>query len=88
MTWAVFRIKDQEIVNTILMDDVISRQSISVRDSDEGKLVLLEGSEEAIKIAEELAPETRIEGDDAEAVFKEIKDEEQNVAAGIGAIFD
>ena len=79
----------------VLKDDLVSRQSISERDSDAlgfpglGTLVLIEGDDKALAraatlfkgIAEELLP------DKAAAVRQKIRDQEDDVAAGVGLIF-
>lgn len=87
--WAVFRIEEPSLLTTVLNDDLISRQSISLRDHpDGGKVILLEGSSEAISRMLELAPESRIEDEEALKIYEEIKRQETDVTAGIGAIFD
>jgi hypothetical protein len=79
----------------VLKDDLVSRQSIAQRDADVlgfpglGTLVLIEGDEKAVAraaqlfkgIAEELPPEK------AAAVRQKIRDQEDDVAAGVGLIF-
>ena len=79
----------------VLKDDLVSRQSIAERDADAlgfpglGTLVLVEGDEKAVAraselfkgVAEELPPEK------AAAVRQRIRDQEDDVAAGVGLIF-
>ncbi len=79
----------------VLKDDLVSRQSIVERDADAlgfpglGTLVLVEGDEMALAraaelfkgIAEELPPAK------AAAVRQKIRDQEDDVAAGVGLIF-
>jgi hypothetical protein len=79
----------------VLKDDLVSRQSIVERDSDAlgfpglGTLVLVEGDEKAVAraselfkgIAEDLPPAK------AAAVHRKIRDQEDDVAAGVGLIF-
>lgn len=79
----------------VLKDDLVSRQSIAERDADAlgfpglGTLVLVEGDEKAVAraaelfkdVAEDLPPEK------AAAVRQRIRDQEDDVAAGVGLIF-
>ena len=81
--------------DTVLKDDIVSRQSIAEREADAlgfpglGTLVLVEGDDKAVARAAELFKGI---GDDlpaekAAAVRKRIRDQEDDVAAGVGLIF-
>jgi hypothetical protein len=82
-------------INTILKDDLISRQSIVIRDASamniekDVRYVLIEGSEESLKKAEELFKEIgKIEsGEDAKSIYSKIMGEETDVASGVGMLF-
>lgn len=98
MPYAIFDIEREHVnkIREVLKDDLISRQSIVVRDAvcfglkKDKRLVLIEGSEDAIARAEELFKKigTREAGEEAEQTYKKFKEEEENVASGIGTIFD
>jgi len=82
-------------MDEVLKDDLVSRQSIAVRDADAlgfpglGTLILIEGDDKAVAraaqlfkgIAEELPAEK------AASVRQKIRDQEDDVAAGVGLIF-
>jgi hypothetical protein len=97
MSYAIFSVEKTQAskINKILRDDLISRQSILVRDAEaldikqEVRYVLIEGTEDALKKAEELFSETGKRVDEAEAadIYKKIKSEEKDVASGVGFIF-
>ncbi|MFQ6060813.1 MAG: hypothetical protein ACE5KV_05925 [Thermoplasmata archaeon] len=82
-------------VNQLLKDDLVSRQSIIVRDASalmmEGKetYVLIEGSDEALKKAEELFEEIgeKLEGKEAEDIYSKIKEKEEDATGGMGLLF-
>ncbi len=75
--------------------DLVSRQSLAFRDGkilgfpDLGTVVLVEGTEDALKAAAELfAPHgKRLDAGPAEAVHKKVKSEEDAAAAGMGFVF-
>jgi hypothetical protein len=79
----------------VLRDDVVSRQSIVERDADAlgfpglGALVLVEGEEKAVARAAELFKGVgqELPSKKAAAVRQKIRDQEDDVAAGVGAIF-
>jgi hypothetical protein len=97
MSYAVFSVDKSQAskINKILKDDLVSRQSISIRDASalnidkEVRYVLIEGTDEAIKKAEELFSEAGKKEDDEEAknIYNKIKNEEGDVAEGVGFIF-
>ncbi len=82
-------------INTILKDDLISRQSILIRDASalniekEVRYVLIEGSDESLKRAEELFKDVgKVEsGEDASSIYNKLKSEETDVASGVGMLF-
>ncbi len=89
MNWTILRVKDQELINGLLKDDVVSRQSVTTKDDpDGGKIILIEGSDEALDRVAEMAPETALDEDEAQEWFDRIKSEESAVASGVGMIFD
>ena len=79
----------------VLKDDLVSRQSIAEREAEPlgfpglGTLVLVEGDEKAVARAADLFKEVAEElpGEKAAAVRKKIRDQEDDVAAGVGLIF-
>ena len=97
MSYAVFSVDKSQAskINKILKDDMVSRQSISVRDASalnidkDVRYVLIEGTDEAIKKAEELFKEAGKKEDEEEAknIYNKIKSEESDVAQGVGLIF-
>ncbi len=97
MAWTVYRIpaaKRGEI-DTALRDDLVSRQSHTVRDSASaggppGLLyVMVEGSGEAVARAEGLLGPLgeKIPGAEGEAVHRKFKDEEEAASSGMGLFF-
>jgi len=79
----------------VLKDDLVSRQSIAEREADAlgfpglGTLVLVEGDENAVARAAELfkGVAEELPAEKAAAVRKKIRDQEDDVAAGVGLIF-
>ena len=89
MNWTVLRVSENDVLNALMKDDLISRQSVSVRDHPEGgKVVLIEGADEALARAREMASDSVLEGEDAAEWYDRIKGEEESVASGVGMIFD
>jgi hypothetical protein len=94
---AIFKVpvENKGKVDQLLKDDLVSRQSITVRDASalsmEGKetYVLIEGSDEALEKADELFEEIgeKLEGGDAEATFSKIKEKEEEAQGGMGLLF-
>ena len=80
---------------TVLKDDLVSRQSIAEREADTlgfpglGTLVLVEGDERAVARAAELFKGIGedLPAEKAAAIRKRIRDQEDDVAAGVGLIF-
>ncbi len=92
--YAVFRFKGENLkIRKIYEDDVIARQTIVKRDSRSLGMggnevyILVEGSEEALRRAREIAGEFEIRDEEAEKVYKKIKEEEEEASLGMGAIF-
>lgn len=79
----------------VLQDDLVSRQSVTIRDAKtlgsslDGLLVLIEGEEAAIKKFEELSGEAsrRLPEEEAVELFKLLKKEEEDAAEGVGFLF-
>ncbi len=95
---AVFFIEKEKFggaKNKLYADELVSKQSITVRDnaaigkSDEGYYVQIDGNEEAIRKARELLKDAgkELKGKDAEEVFGAIEGQESTAAEGFGAIF-
>ncbi len=97
MNYAIFCVEKTEAskINKILRDDLISRQSISIRDANalniekDVRYVLIEGNEDALKKADELFSETgkKLGEKDAKTIYDMIKTEESDAATGVGFIF-
>jgi hypothetical protein len=95
--YAVFDVTsaDRAKADDVLKDDVVSRQSIAVRDANvlglDGLNVLffVEGSEDAVARATELfGPFARkLKGEQAEEAYRRFKAQEDDVASGVGLIF-
>lgn len=97
VSYVIFSVEKTQVskVNQILRDDLVSRQSIALRDASalnmdkDVRYVLIEGTDEAIKKAEELFTDVgkKEEGEEAKAIYSKIKNEEDDVAEGVGFIF-
>jgi hypothetical protein len=82
-------------LDTILKEDRVARQSQKIRDAatlggKAGELfVLVEGSEEAVKIAEELLAKigTKLPSTEHERVLHRMKEEDESASAGMGLFF-
>lgn len=99
MTYIIFEVKSDETgkIDKIIKDDLVSRQSILTRDSSslnvEGQFVYLkiDGSEEGLKKAEELAKELglkKLDKKKSKEINDKIKEQEDSAATGMGFIFD
>lgn len=83
------------LADRALKDNIVSRQSITVRDAKtlevdkDAQFILIDGSEEAIEKAKELFKEIGKELPEAEArpVFDKIKAQDEAAASGVGMIF-
>ena len=99
MAYVIFEVKNEDAgkINNIIKDDLVSRQSILTRDSSslnlDGEFLYLkiEGSENGLKRAEELAKEQKFKKLDdkkAKEVNEKIEEQEDSAASGMGMIFD
>ena len=99
MTYIIFEVKSEDIgkINTLVKDDIVSRQSILTRDSSSLALkgdfsyLKIEGSNEGLKRAEEIAKELefkKLNKKKAEEINKKIEEQEDSAATGMGMIFD
>jgi hypothetical protein len=99
LTYVIFEVKSDEIgkINKIIKDDLVSRQSILTRDSTSLNIngdfsyLKIEGSEEGIKRAEEIAKEQEVKKLDkkkSEEINEKITEQEDSAASGMGMIFD
>ncbi|HYK93168.1 MAG TPA: hypothetical protein VEY07_03895 [Thermoplasmata archaeon] len=97
MAWTLFVVpttKKSEM-EAVLRDDLLSRQSHKVRDAaaaggPSGSLyVLLEGSDAAMRRADELLAAVGVKPApaDAEPVYRRFKEEEENASTGMGLFF-
>jgi hypothetical protein len=97
MAWTLFSVPSgkRADLDAVLHDDQLSRQSQKVRDAKslggpaDTVYVLLEGSAEAMKRADELlaAVGTRLPAVDGEALYRKLKDEEEAASEGMGLFF-
>ncbi len=91
--YAVFKFgKGAKEIEEIYKDDIVSRQTLIKRDGaslglENATYLLVEGSEDAIKRAREIAGDYEITGEEAEDVYKKIKEAEDAASLGMGAIF-
>ena len=99
MTYIIFEVKKEDSgkISTIIKDDLVSRQSITTRDASsldmkgESTYLKIEGSENGLKRAKELAKELSFKklGDkQAKNVNEKISAQDDSAASGIGMIFD
>jgi hypothetical protein len=99
LVFVIFEVKSEDAgkINSITNDDIVSRQSILTRDSSslnlKGQFLYLkiEGSDEGIKKAKELAKELKLKKIDAKKAKKineKIQEQEESAASGMGMIFD
>lgn len=99
MTYVIFEVKKENSgkINTIIKDDLVSRQSIITRDASsleikgEATYLKIEGSKEALKKAEELAKELgfkKLDKKQVKEVNVKIETQDDSAASGMGMIFD
>ncbi|MCD6399025.1 MAG: hypothetical protein DRP20_02315 [Thermotogae bacterium] len=82
-------------VKDVTKEDPIGRQSITFRDNvslgleKEGNYLLIDGSEEACKEAEERLKELaqELDGEEKETVIRKMKEMEESAMEGFGGIF-
>ena len=95
MAYAVFEIEkeNEDMIEEVKKDDLISRQSIWTRDAKsfaiEGNKIFLkiEGSEDAIKKAEEILKGKRLPKEKEEEINKKFVEDEEAASEGMGFIF-
>jgi len=97
MPWTIFSVPSDHrtALDTVLKDDVVSRQSQKLREGPSvgapagTTIVLVEGSAEGVKRSEELLGPvgTRLSGTEAEKLYRRLKDEEEAASAGMGLFF-
>ena len=83
------------VLGKIVQDDIVSRQTIVVRDAGsvglegEDTIILIEGSEEALEKAKEIVSDSGslLESAEKEDVYNRIKEAEDSVAEGLGLMF-
>jgi len=95
--YAVFEVKPSDVprIDVALKDDLVSRQSIAIRDGAAlgfprlGRLVLIEGAEAALARAADLFQGfgTKLEGDTAKEVLNAFKAQDDDAATGMGFVF-
>lgn len=93
--YRVFRVPAAQSakIDTVLHDDLVSRQSVVVRDArslgvdGEGTIVLVEGSGEALARADVLLEGARMPAAEAEAAYKKFRSQDEDAASGMGLIF-
>jgi len=90
--YRIWKARGKPDFEDVVKDDIISRQSIMEKNAWEGEGVylMIEGSEEALKRAGDLLREKGVGAlgeKEAEKIYKKIKSEEEDAAAGMGAIF-
>lgn len=82
-------------MNEALKDDLVSRQSIVIREAKvlgedmEGTLLLVEGTEEAVERAKEIFKEIGepLPDEKSKSAYDKFKAEEDTVANGVGFLF-
>ncbi|MEM5871415.1 MAG: hypothetical protein QW051_00925 [Candidatus Aenigmatarchaeota archaeon] len=84
-----------KVNNLIYKDDLVSRQSITIREAKvlgfkkEGYYLEIEGSEEAIKRAEEILGDLvkKVDKNEEKEVLEKISEQENSAAEGFGVLF-
>ena len=99
MAYVIFKVKSEDIgkINSLIKDDLVSRQSILTRDSSsldlksEASYLKIEGSDAGLKQAKTLAKKlgfTVLNKKKAVEINKRIEEQEDSAASGMGMIFD
>lgn len=99
VAYIVLEVKSENVgkIDTLLKDDLVSRQSILTRDAGSLDIkenvfyVKIEGSEQGLKRTLELAKELdfkKLADKKAEKINKKIIEQEDSAASGMGMIFD
>ncbi len=93
MNYVIFKVRKENKarIDEALKIDIISRQSITVRDGeglglDEHTYVLIEGSEEAIEEAKKAFDFAEIP-ENPEKIYEKFREQEDDAASGMGLIF-
>jgi hypothetical protein len=97
MAWTVYSVPTSKkaALDAALADDIVSRQSHTVRAAAalggpaDQTYVLVEGSTEGVRRAEELLGPVgqKPAGTDGEAIYQKIKAEQESASAGMGLFF-
>ncbi|HTW56305.1 MAG TPA: hypothetical protein VMG36_07715 [Thermoplasmata archaeon] len=97
MAWTVYSVATSKkaALDAALADDVVSRQSHTVRAAAalggpaDQTYVLVEGSADGVRRAEELLGPVgqKATGADGEALYRKFKDEQESASAGMGLFF-
>jgi hypothetical protein len=97
MPYAIFKIENPRDIDTLVRDDMISRQSITTRDAkalgmkESHFYVKIEGTQEALEKATDIVKENEIgeclSDKDAKKIDTKLKKEEESASEGIGMIF-
>jgi hypothetical protein len=97
MAWTLYSVPSSKRseLDAVLKDDVLSRQSQKIRDAKavggpaDATYVLLEGSADAMKRADELLGPvgSKLPSADAERLYERFKEEEESASAGMGLFF-
>jgi hypothetical protein len=95
MPFQVYRVKsaDRAKMDEALNDDVLSRQSIIIRDArsfgdtGDGVLLFVEGAEAGIQRADAVLLPFAERAPNAADLHRKLKDEEDEAASGLGSIF-
>lgn len=99
LTYVIFEVKNEDTgkINTLLKDDIVSRQSILTRDSSSLDLkgdfsyVKIDGSDAGLKQANKIAKELgfkKLSQKKAQEINEKIQEQEDSAATGMGMIFD
>jgi len=99
VSYLIFEVKKEESrkIDHVIKDDIVSRQSITIRDSKslgiediDATYVKIEGSEEGLKKAEELFKEIgikKLSNKKAKEINDKIESQDNSAISGMGAIF-
>lgn len=94
--YRIFRLPPAQAdkVNLLMADDIVSRQSVTVRDAKslglegEDRYILVEGSEAALSRASELVKDSApLKGAEAEDVYRQFRSQDDQAVSGMGLIF-
>ncbi len=99
MVYIIFEVKNEDAgkINKLTADDLVSRQSILTRDAGSLELegdvlyVKVEGSDDGLKRAQEIAKEEgfkKLDESEASKVNEKIEEQEDDAASGMGMIFE